>query len=248
MRILGCFWIVAVFCLALVVTPLLSANCNPPIAGYIHNAANTELQRAAALFAQKSDGSPVLFQKTVGPGVSSGTRRILDVQNKRVISIDPRTKSISTFHYSDKEWDHARNPPLSCESHGNPLAQDPQPQQKIEGLEVIRFSRKMASSENPIVRWLSPALNCLCSRTKEQSSPTSLSFDGQRRRSCLASLTHRCLRFPPTIRPRGHHRGCSGRSKPGGLLARCDSQPYGTGSRQTGAMSKGWPGVYAPAI
>lgn len=125
-----------------------------------HNSANVELQRAEAVFAQRSDGSSVLLQKTAGPGVPSGTRRILDVQKKRVVSVDPRTESISTFHYSDDELDHARNPPLSCEQHGKPLAQDHQPQMKMEGLDVVRFSGKMSSTENPVVRWMAPALNC----------------------------------------------------------------------------------------
>jgi hypothetical protein len=150
-------------------TPLVQATTRPVAftAEYLvttHNSANIEIQHAVALFAQRADGSSVLFQKTAGLNQPAGTRRILDTSRNRVVSVDPNTKSVSTYRFSDREMEHARNPPLSCDEHNGSLSRNPDAQPKIQGLDVVRLSGKMTATENSLARWVAPGLNCFVLR------------------------------------------------------------------------------------
>jgi hypothetical protein len=132
---------------------------------------NTKLQHARSQFAQRSNGSSVFTQKSAGLDEPAGIRRILDVNSKKVISVDPNTKSISSFHYSDKELDLARNPSASCEHRTN-LARVNEPQEIIFGVQVERYSGKLTGTSHQVSRWLAPELNCFVLKQEVAYSDT----------------------------------------------------------------------------
>jgi hypothetical protein len=135
-----------------------------------HNATNVELQNALTLYAQKADGSFVMLQKTVGPGIPNGLRRILNMQTKRMVTVDPETMSLSTYVYADPDLEFYRHPSATCEQHKN-FTRDPGPQPKVFGFEVIRFSGTLPASENMAERWLAPDLNCFALREEMTMMP-----------------------------------------------------------------------------
>jgi hypothetical protein len=135
-----------------------------------HNAANVELQNAITVYAQRGDGSNVLLQKTAGPGIPSGLRTVLDIPGKRMVTVDPATKSLTTFVRTDSDLEPYRRPSATCREHKN-FALDPTPQAKIFGFAVMRFSGTVPASRHTAERWLAPELNCFALREEVTLMP-----------------------------------------------------------------------------
>ena len=161
-------------------TPRVYASTGPVAftAEYVvttHNVSNVELQNATTVFAQRSDGSSVILQKTVGQGFPNGLRRVLNTKIGQMVTVDPATSSLTTYTYTDRDLEFYRRPPSGCEQQTR-FAPDPAAQEKVFGFEVKRFSGTIPGSEHTSERWMAPDLNCFVLREETTILPERSKF------------------------------------------------------------------------